>query len=549
MAISDTQKVDYLFKKIGAGAAKTDVATSKSPSNEAVASPLKLRGDIIWQQAGSIPATQPASTTGVVTVYSDANTNTIQCTADATSATSRTWLTNLGDWIPPEFGATYQVKAYLATTGNTAPQTYGVQLSADGAGTSDEWFFDYEAGVLNFAGTNLPSQTFTGKSIFIVGARYTGQKGLSNFVTSTKFGNIQLANNTVSITNTNGNLFLQANGTGIISLGNTTTVSGNVTASNVAATQFTGNIVGTTGFITGNIATGYITVGAGSSNRDAGLLGQVTDSLGFTTQNGNGIILANEQGVVEQYLFLGDTDTTSTGTLLGVSVYDGSTTKVALNLTGTGNLTVANVNAWFNGNVNTNFITGGTSGNLNITPGSTFMTVLNSTTALVVPQGSTAQQPTGTKGAFRYNTDTNAPEYYNGSAWVSLLNQIYSQTITPSGSTATFNLDKSTTTNGVIVSVNGTLQAPSTAYTVTGNQITFTETPLVDDIIEVRFITNATTLEENIVQVSAANIAVGTTTTIIDSFSRGVYRGGKYTITSTAANGRSEEHTSELQSH
>ena len=37
MAISDTQKVDLIYKKLF-GATKTDLATNKSPSNEAIAS-------------------------------------------------------------------------------------------------------------------------------------------------------------------------------------------------------------------------------------------------------------------------------------------------------------------------------------------------------------------------------------------------------------------------------------------------------------------------------------------------------------------------------
>ena len=50
MAISDTQKVDYLWKKLGYGKAKTDTNTNKKAPNEAIISPLLLRGDKIWTQ-------------------------------------------------------------------------------------------------------------------------------------------------------------------------------------------------------------------------------------------------------------------------------------------------------------------------------------------------------------------------------------------------------------------------------------------------------------------------------------------------------------------
>ena len=70
MAITDTQKVDYLWKKIGYGATKTDTNANKKAPNEAIASPLLLRGDKVWQQASSIPAVMPGSSSAPVTVLS-----------------------------------------------------------------------------------------------------------------------------------------------------------------------------------------------------------------------------------------------------------------------------------------------------------------------------------------------------------------------------------------------------------------------------------------------------------------------------------------------
>ena len=42
MAIADAKKVDYLWKKIGYGATKTDTNANKAAPNEAIASPLLL---------------------------------------------------------------------------------------------------------------------------------------------------------------------------------------------------------------------------------------------------------------------------------------------------------------------------------------------------------------------------------------------------------------------------------------------------------------------------------------------------------------------------
>ena len=180
MAIADAKKVDYLWKKIGYGATKTDTNTAKKAPNEAIASPLLLRGDKTWNQANLIPATIPGSSSGVVTVYPTGTPD--ETTADGTSTANRTWKTGLTDWIPPEFGSTYQVKVYIHTSsdaGNAAGS--GDQVFATGSGNNDEWFFDYQSGVLHFIGTNLPNGiSFTGKSVYISGGRYTGQKGLQN---------------------------------------------------------------------------------------------------------------------------------------------------------------------------------------------------------------------------------------------------------------------------------------------------------------------------------------------------------------------------------
>jgi hypothetical protein len=116
--------------------------------------------------------------------------------------------------------------------------------------------------------------------------------------------------------------------------------------------------------------------------------------------------------------------------------------------------------------------------------------------------------------------------------------EITSQTITPSGSTDTFTLDQNAAATGIIVSINGTLQQPNTAYTVAaGNQITFAEVPATTDIIEVRFIASSVVLEENSAIVTAGNVTFGTSATVVDAFAKDTYRSAKYTISATAANG------------
>jgi len=190
MAISDTQKVDYLWKKIGYAATKTDTTANKDATNEALPSPLQIRGDSLLVQSSSIPSSIPATTTSIVSVYRpDATLEMPQTPIGVNgpgqrgqlgSATAyRTWQTGFQNWISPEFGATYSVRVFLDTAGRTTSNTTGTELFA--TATNEEWFFDYQSGVLNFSGANLPSGIST-KSVYISGARYTGEIGIANTV-------------------------------------------------------------------------------------------------------------------------------------------------------------------------------------------------------------------------------------------------------------------------------------------------------------------------------------------------------------------------------
>ena len=188
MAITDTQKVDYLWKKIGYGRAKTDVNSIKNATNESISSPLLLRGEEVWAESYQIPSTIPGSSTNEVTVYPTSS--PVECTADITASTNRTWKTGTVDWIPPEIGSTYLIKVYLHTAGDAAnAATSGTQIFGAGSGNNDEWFFDYKSGVLNFIGTNLPSG-ISGKKVYISGAVYTGIKGVPVPGAATTFTNV-----------------------------------------------------------------------------------------------------------------------------------------------------------------------------------------------------------------------------------------------------------------------------------------------------------------------------------------------------------------------
>jgi hypothetical protein len=77
---------------------------------------------------------------------------------------------------------------------------------------------------------------------------------------------------------------------------------------------------------------------------------------------------------------------------------------------------------------------------------------------------------------------------YVDSAIGNVLPIITNQTIDPDGSSLTYTLDQATTAVGVLVTINGISQTPGDSYAVAGNAITFAETLLTSDIVQVRFL-------------------------------------------------------------
>lgn len=178
MAITDSQKVDLLYKKLF-GVTKTDTSTNKGASNESIASPALLRSDKLWTQASGIPAVA-APVADIVEEYT--GTNAIECVADTTSVPVSgvypTWKSNVTNWIPPEFGSSYFVKVYVDNAGAADPSATGTQIFDAGAAGIGEWFFDYQAGVLNFIGTTIPAVLTSSKRVYIAGYKYIGTEGI-----------------------------------------------------------------------------------------------------------------------------------------------------------------------------------------------------------------------------------------------------------------------------------------------------------------------------------------------------------------------------------
>ena len=234
---NESQKIDYLWKKVGYGVTKTAEPESKQAFNESIASPLLYRGDLIWTQSGDIPGVPPSDTTSLVQVYKDGGgagySPTVQCTEDLTAPDNQTWKTNLANWIPTQFGDNYLVQVYAAAPGITNAQTVGTKLFGAGSGSDDTWFFDYQSGVLNFNGATIPTAIGTGtaNTIYVVGYRYVGAYGVDTTFISNGTSNVNIAT-------ANGNITMAVNGTSDVVVVNNygINVTGNITA--------TGNIWG-----------------------------------------------------------------------------------------------------------------------------------------------------------------------------------------------------------------------------------------------------------------------------------------------------------------
>jgi hypothetical protein len=232
MTISTTWINNYLFKKVGYGVADTSLA--KSPASESTPSPFLNTASTLWQLSGNIASASAPSLLGnssVVTVYNGAG--TIQCVNDITSNVAyQTWTTGLTNWIPTQFGAGYQVQVYAGPPGTANPQTLKLLLP-DGSGNNDGWYFDYQAGVLIFADTNVPTAV-AGNVVYVSGARYTGPIGVSNFSNGLTIGNISITGNTIT-----GNADV--------------TFGGNITAANSTFTAVTTTLLSATNGNIGNL--------------------------------------------------------------------------------------------------------------------------------------------------------------------------------------------------------------------------------------------------------------------------------------------------------
>jgi hypothetical protein len=249
-------------------------------------------------------------------------------------------------------------------------------------------------------------------------------------------------------------------GTGVFS------AAGTVTGANV----LTGGIVSATGNITGNYFFGN---GSQLTGIDTNLIKNGSSNVRILSANGN---ISMDVNGTSNVVVVTTSGISVTGNVQSTSYTLGANAVFGSSLTATTGATVA----------------------------------INSTDSILVPVGNTVQRPTGVTGMIRFNTTTDALEVYDSNSWEEVggttFTVIGDQQFAGDDSTVTFVLSDTQTTNSCIVSINGVVQIPGTAYSVTGTNLTFTEAPLAGDDIDVRKITTTTTVIA--IQNSPANASI-----------------------------------------
>ena len=169
-----------------------------------------------------------------------------------------------------------------------------------------------------------------------------------------------------------------------------------------------------------------------------------------------------------------------------VQAQDAATKQYVDNQTGNvsniGNLSVSN----------TTITTTLANGNITLAATGTGLVTIDGTLGLIIPAGNTAQRPNpAVQGTIRFNTENLRLEVYDGSEWDQVVGGVTNETLNGDGSTTSFILNRNTTTSGTLIMLNGVVQLPTTAYSISpspGNTLVFTEAPVVTDVIDVRYL-------------------------------------------------------------
>ena len=169
--------------------------------------------------------------------------------------------------------------------------------------------------------------------------------------------------------------------------------------------------------------------------------------------------------------------------------------------------------------------------------------VSGSTDALRLPNGTTAQRPTGATGILRFNTTTGKYEgCADGSTFVELATAgdtptFTKESTTGDGSTTTFTGFFSTapeSANNVFVYIDNVYQEPTENYTVSGTNITFTSAPhSAARIFAITGADNSSLVTGGFARTEPSSVNFTSTATTIMSFNASSYRAAELFIVLT----------------
>ena len=457
---------------------------------------------------------------------------------------------NIGSIDNMNLGASYQGNAYVTNFKTTqsvnipATQTVWIRAGQAGIGSAINNIkignFDPATGVF----TDLTGTTLQVNTVANIGTTVTTNFSTGNAVISG--GYISALSNATITTGNVGSWYaatLNATAANITTLQVSNFSSANAVISggyiygiaNLATTGTivsNGNIVAAATTSTVNVDTGALVVKGG-----AGIAGNIIAGgnivLGNTTTDYTAVpATANSAGAII---------TTGTGgAAIGGNIYvgqgaviNGSSSTHDTIIRGVTERSLIYVKA---DSVYDQVTIGGNLVSSNVTQGAKL--TINSTDSMILPIGASGDRPgssgySDVEGMFRYNSTIKGVEFYDGTNWISPSVTITTITDTQyalasgnpagnvDGSNVNFTLPSVTTTNGCIVSINGVLQLPTSAYSVGGGglTLTFTEAPALGDVIDVRILTTTSSVSQltgpnglNIINIDNGNIIFSTGT-------------------------------------
>jgi len=305
---------------------------------------------------------------------------------------------------------------------------------------------------------------------------------------------------------------------GNLTTGGLITATGNITGGNVLTAgevSATGNIYGGNISTAGNVTASYFignisgNIDAAGSNTEIQFNGPgdiLTANANFTYNFATNLMTVNGGNIATGNLSATGNVSGNTGGQFGNIVISGDNitdTNGRVNFNTAGDDVDFAVNGDTVANVFYIDAGTGTASFGSATQTTNAIVAFNATNSILLPSGTLGERPaTGVTGMIRFNSTNNGLEIYDNSEWTPVgtttFTVIADEQFNGDGSTVAFTLSSTQTTNSCIVSINGVVQIPGSAYSVAGTDptcvLTFTEAPAEGDLIDVREITTTTTV-------------------------------------------------------